>query len=84
MCLFAGAGRIVCASTKLQTSVRPFAFEIPLKLAAAPHLFPARFTVPKEKPAPIGLTAFVAGCTIGSVCPRCPYRDRVPSLHKSL
>ncbi len=50
--------------------------------ARSPHPFPARFTVPKEKPAPIGLSTLLAGCTIGSVCPRCPsLKNRVFSLY---
>jgi len=71
-----GWASCVCLYLKLQTSVRPFALRFLLSYLRLRTSFPARFPVPKEKPAPLGLSTFVAGCTTGSVCPRCPYREQ--------
>jgi hypothetical protein len=76
-CVFVGAGRVVSASTKLQTSVRPFAFEGALSIANLySYPLPPRFFSQEQNRPPLGslIDPLVAGCTTGSACPyRCPH-----------
>src|SRR5215211_2444272 len=84
-CEFAGAGRVVCASTfSYKQASCPLPFEItslanlgysPLPLLAFP--FPKNKTGHRTL-----LVLCVAGCTTGSLCPWYPYlRDKVLSLY---
>jgi hypothetical protein len=84
MCLFAGLGGFVCASTKLQTTVLPFAFEIPLKLTAAPHLFPCLLYRSQRKTGPYGSNDLGSRLHHWLRLPRVPiYGNRVRSLYKA-
>src|SRR5215217_4140070 len=85
VCVCGGWASCVCLYLKLQTSVLPFAFEIPLKLTSAHHLFPCSFFLAKRQNRPLDLLVLcVAGCTTGSLCPWYPnLRDKVLSLYKA-
>jgi hypothetical protein len=70
-CEFAGAGRLVCVSTKLQTSVRPLALVssfLTNPRSSPPLPFSSPF--PKNKTGQrSGFAPSLDGCTTGSVCP---------------
>src|SRR4028118_1250768 len=74
-CEFAGAGRIVCASTQLQTSVRPLPIHktfVGYSLGSSP-LSSSRSPLPKQNRPPLGsFDPLVAGCATGSLRPRRP------------
>src|SRR5215213_2222955 len=86
-CEFAGAGRVVCAST---SSYKQASCPLPVhEYFVSPNLgssLPSPSRSPfsqKTKPATLDpLVLCVAGCTTGSLCPWYPYlRDKVLSLY---
>src|SRR5215208_3844072 len=82
-----GGWAFLCMSVHSQTSVRPLVLPISSKATLAPSPpFPSRSPFPKTKTGHYRITMIptVAGCTTGSLCPRCPYiRDEVLSLYQA-
>src|SRR5215207_4630311 len=86
-CLFAGAGRHCVALSIAKTSVRPLSLRTsslsqPCGTTSLP--FSLSLSHDKNRPQDHKVIPNVAGCTTGSLCPRCPYiRDEVLSLYKA-
>src|SRR5215204_1828752 len=86
-CLFAGAGRPCVALSIAKTSVRPLSLRTSsLRQPCGTTSLPFSLSVSHDKNRPSRITMIpgVAGCTTGSLCPRCPNKkDEVLSLYQA-